>query len=63
MTRDETPIENCEGCGKKTEPGEWVRAIPTNQTVLGMKVMKLKKFKCSKCGHEMKSAIVYDAKV
>lgn len=47
------PIEECGGCGKKTEEHEWLDSVPIKGSALGLNPDKVKRFVCSKCGHVM----------
>lgn len=46
-------IEKCGKCGKKTKDHEWIDSIPLKEELLGMKMKRAKRFKCSKCKNEM----------
>jgi hypothetical protein len=56
----ELPIENCGGCGKKTEPHEWLPGLPS--VGLSQLLTNLVRFICSACGHQSYSGILEDDK-
>lgn len=50
-------IPNCHNCKKPTEDHEWLDGLP-GKGLTSLAAKKVRRFKCSKCGHEMSSFLL-----